>query len=119
MRSKRNPRTHTKMGQTHPARGPRTVASTGIPHHTPRNHTNTPHHHHCNDSPGRNIIQLSSTIAAQPIQMPVTPHTRRGHNPPIPHAAPDVTPESHQNPTPVGATAPNARPPTDPSPGTP
>ncbi|KAK5602182.1 hypothetical protein CRENBAI_015583 [Crenichthys baileyi] len=33
---------------------------------------------------------------------------------------PDVTPESHQSPTPaVGVTAPGARPPSDPSPGTP
>ncbi|MEQ2192619.1 hypothetical protein XENOCAPTIV_014497 [Xenoophorus captivus] len=37
--------------------------------------------------PGRNIIQLSSTIATQPIQMLVTPHPRRGHTPPNPHAA--------------------------------
>ncbi|MED6250704.1 hypothetical protein ATANTOWER_006041 [Ataeniobius toweri] len=51
------PRPHTKMEQTHPSRGP-------------HNHTDTPHHCHCNDSPGRSIIQLSSTTAAQPIQMP-------------------------------------------------
>ncbi|MED6244875.1 hypothetical protein ATANTOWER_026288 [Ataeniobius toweri] len=62
--------------------------SPGVPHHAPRNHTNTPHHRHCNDGPGKNIVQLSSTITAQPIQMPVTPHPRRGHNPnPTPHAA--------------------------------
>ncbi|MEQ2299971.1 hypothetical protein AMECASPLE_020523 [Ameca splendens] len=71
--------------------GKRTPASgqaPGVPHHAPRNHTNTPHHRHCNDGPGRNIVQLSSTITAQPIQMPVTPHPRRGHNPnPTPHAA--------------------------------
>ncbi|MED6236953.1 hypothetical protein ATANTOWER_016732, partial [Ataeniobius toweri] len=36
----------------------------------PCNHTNTPHHHCCNDSPGRNTNQLSSTITTQPIQMP-------------------------------------------------
>ncbi|KAK5603834.1 hypothetical protein CRENBAI_000325, partial [Crenichthys baileyi] len=30
---------------------------------------NTSHHCHCNDSPGRNIIQLSSTIVTQQIQM--------------------------------------------------
>ncbi|MEQ2241543.1 hypothetical protein ILYODFUR_026421 [Ilyodon furcidens] len=49
--------------------------------------TTTPHHHHCNDSPGRNINQLSSTITAQLLIMPVTPHPKRGHNPPTPHAA--------------------------------
>ncbi|MEQ2301475.1 hypothetical protein AMECASPLE_036462, partial [Ameca splendens] len=27
----------------------------------PHNHTDTPHHCHCNDSPGTNVIQLSST----------------------------------------------------------
>ncbi|MEQ2305052.1 hypothetical protein AMECASPLE_033588 [Ameca splendens] len=53
-----------------------------MPPHGPRNHINTPYHSHCNDSPGRNIMHLSSTIATQPIQMPVTPHPRRGHSPP-------------------------------------
>ncbi|KAK5609982.1 hypothetical protein CRENBAI_022353 [Crenichthys baileyi] len=42
---------------------------------------------HCNNSPGRNIIQLSSTIATQLIQMLVTPHPKRGHNTPTPHTA--------------------------------
>ncbi|MEQ2296478.1 hypothetical protein AMECASPLE_025258 [Ameca splendens] len=55
--------------------------------HPGRNNTNTPHHRHCNDSPGRNIIQFSSAIIAQQIQMLVTPYPRRRHNPPIPHAA--------------------------------
>ncbi|MEQ2281789.1 hypothetical protein AMECASPLE_034011 [Ameca splendens] len=45
-----------------PARGPRPAASTRgrRPPPRPRNHTDTPHHCHCNDTPGRNIIQLSS-----------------------------------------------------------
>ncbi|MEQ2261269.1 hypothetical protein XENORESO_008062 [Xenotaenia resolanae] len=50
-------------------------------HHTPT----TTHHHHCNDSLGRNNNQLSSTVTAQPIQMPVTTHPKRGHNPHPPH----------------------------------
>ncbi|MEQ2229540.1 hypothetical protein ILYODFUR_019913 [Ilyodon furcidens] len=33
----------------------RQAPGTGVPHHAPRSHTNTPHHHHCNNSPGRNI----------------------------------------------------------------
>ncbi|MEQ2245111.1 hypothetical protein ILYODFUR_024179 [Ilyodon furcidens] len=80
--------------------------------HPGRNNTNTPHHRHCNDSPGRNIIQFSCAIIAQQIQMLVTPHPRRGRNPPIPHAAapphhplarrPDPPPrhDSHQSSTP-------------------
>ncbi|MEQ2281881.1 hypothetical protein AMECASPLE_034837 [Ameca splendens] len=92
--SQRNPRPHTKMEQTYPARGPRPAASTQgrRPPPRPRNYTDTPHHGHCNYSPGKNIIQLSSTITAQPIQMLVTPHPRRGHIPPTPHvAAPHAT----------------------------
>ncbi|MEQ2209954.1 hypothetical protein XENOCAPTIV_006462 [Xenoophorus captivus] len=50
--------------------------------------------HHCNDSPDRNIIQLSSTTAAQPIQMPVTPHPTKGHNLPTPHTAAPTAPSS-------------------------
>ncbi|MEQ2222873.1 hypothetical protein ILYODFUR_030893 [Ilyodon furcidens] len=69
-------------------RSPASSNHSGLASHTTtRNHTDTPHHCHCNDSPGRNIIQLSSTITAQTIQMPVTPHPRRGHNPLTLHAA--------------------------------
>ncbi|MED6295067.1 hypothetical protein CHARACLAT_027586, partial [Characodon lateralis] len=46
----------------------------------PLSHKKTLHQCHCNDHPGGNTIQLSSTIAAQPIQMPVTPHPRRHDN---------------------------------------
>ncbi|MEQ2253386.1 hypothetical protein ILYODFUR_031593 [Ilyodon furcidens] len=52
----------------------------------PRNHTNTSHRCHCNDSPGRSTNQVSSTITAQPIQMLVTTNPKRGHNPPTPHS---------------------------------
>ncbi|MED6231941.1 hypothetical protein ATANTOWER_015086 [Ataeniobius toweri] len=44
--------------------GPQQAPGAGIPHYASRIHTNTPHHCHCNNSPGRNIIQLSYTIAA-------------------------------------------------------
>ncbi|KAK5614707.1 hypothetical protein CRENBAI_018660 [Crenichthys baileyi] len=65
--------------------GKRSLASGKHPgHHSRRNHTNTPHY--CNDSPGRNINQFSSTITTHPIQMPVTPHPKRGYNQtPPPH----------------------------------
>ncbi|MEQ2300160.1 hypothetical protein AMECASPLE_022463 [Ameca splendens] len=78
------PRPYTKTGQIHAASSPRLGAHTQsrrLPP-CPRNHTNTPSHCHCNDSPGRNTNQLSSTITAQLIQMPVTTHPKRGHNPP-------------------------------------
>ncbi|KAK5622039.1 hypothetical protein CRENBAI_011800 [Crenichthys baileyi] len=39
----------------------------------------------CNNSPGRNTNQLSSTVTAQPIQMPVTTHPGRGEDDTIPH----------------------------------
>ncbi|KAK5604705.1 hypothetical protein CRENBAI_012445 [Crenichthys baileyi] len=35
----------------------------------PHNHPNTPYHHHCINSPGRNTNQFSSTITAQLIQI--------------------------------------------------
>ncbi|KAK5608245.1 hypothetical protein CRENBAI_002082 [Crenichthys baileyi] len=92
-----SPRLHTKTEQTHPARGPRPAASTRGwgPSAHPRNHTNTPHHCVCNDSPGRNIIQLSSTTAAQPIQMPVTQHPSTRHAPPSqPWARPEPQKEA-------------------------
>ncbi|MEQ2309282.1 hypothetical protein AMECASPLE_037035 [Ameca splendens] len=84
-RPQQNPRPHTKMGLTHPARGPRPAASTRGQHPPPRprNHTDTPHHGHCNDSPGRNIIQLSSTTTTQSIRELVTPHPRKGLQPTI------------------------------------
>ncbi|MEQ2234036.1 hypothetical protein ILYODFUR_027785 [Ilyodon furcidens] len=80
--------------QTYPARGPWPAACTSArgPHHAPRNHKNTPHPYHCNDSPGRNINQLSYTITAQLIQMPVTLHRKRGHNSPTSDTA---TPPCH------------------------
>ncbi|KAK5598648.1 hypothetical protein CRENBAI_006617 [Crenichthys baileyi] len=62
-------------------------------------HTDTPQHCHCNDSPGRNIFQLSSSTAAQPIQIPVIPHPRRGHNP-----------HTLQPPTPPSSPAPRSSP---------
>ncbi|MEQ2278950.1 hypothetical protein AMECASPLE_004564 [Ameca splendens] len=74
--------------------GQQQAPGAAVPHHAPCNHTNTPQHHHYNDSPGRNIIQLSSTITAQPIQMPVTPHPRRGHNHPT-RCSPFMPPSSH------------------------
>ncbi|MEQ2252583.1 hypothetical protein ILYODFUR_023193 [Ilyodon furcidens] len=49
--------------------GKRQAPGAGIPRQAPLNHKNTPHHYHCNESPGRNIIQLSSTIVTQQIQM--------------------------------------------------
>ncbi|MED6276040.1 hypothetical protein CHARACLAT_032912, partial [Characodon lateralis] len=48
---KRNSRPHTKTGQTHPARGPLPAASIRsrlLPLRL-RNHTDTPHHCHCNE----------------------------------------------------------------------
>ncbi|MEQ2287417.1 hypothetical protein AMECASPLE_012282 [Ameca splendens] len=58
--------------------GKRSLASGKHP--GPMSPTTPPRHR--NDSPGRNIIQVSCTITAQSIQMLVTPHPRRGHNPP-------------------------------------
>ncbi|KAK5603395.1 hypothetical protein CRENBAI_008500 [Crenichthys baileyi] len=77
----------------------------------PRNHTDTPNHCHCNDNPGRNIIQVSSTTAAQPIQMPVQediheedtspstpPHTLQPHTSPS-SPPPRPPPPKTQQPT--------------------
>ncbi|MEQ2272124.1 hypothetical protein XENORESO_015083 [Xenotaenia resolanae] len=44
----------------------------------PRNHTDTPHHCHCNDSPGRNIIQLNQSKCWYP-------HIQEEDTTPIPH----------------------------------
>ncbi|MEQ2286995.1 hypothetical protein AMECASPLE_007989 [Ameca splendens] len=86
------PLTHTKMGQTHLAGAPRPPESTQGRCPPPRppqphKHTTSPPLQH---NPGRNINQLSTIIAAQPIQMPVTPYPRRGHNKPTPHALQSV-----------------------------
>ncbi|KAK5620383.1 hypothetical protein CRENBAI_024766 [Crenichthys baileyi] len=50
------------------------------PHTIPHKQT-TPRHSHCNDSPGRNTNQLSSTFTAQLIQMPVIPHPLKRKQP--------------------------------------
>ncbi|KAK5600662.1 hypothetical protein CRENBAI_013316, partial [Crenichthys baileyi] len=70
-----------------PHRGNQPPVPGGGQSQTENNHPNTQHHPNCNDSPEGNIIQFSSTITAQPIQIPVTPHPRRGHNTATPHAA--------------------------------
>ncbi|MED6249760.1 hypothetical protein ATANTOWER_019160 [Ataeniobius toweri] len=70
---------HTPTGELHPRKDDEATPTQRKPHtqprskhprrvpHSARNHTDTPHHCHWNDSAGRNITQLSSTIAAQPI----------------------------------------------------
>ncbi|KAK5610093.1 hypothetical protein CRENBAI_011852 [Crenichthys baileyi] len=97
-----------------------TYHNTYIPHRP-----NIPQHRYCNDSPGRNNNQLSSTITALPVQMPVTPHPKRGHNPPTPHdATPPPHPPAHCPDPPLdmtasGASQCQARPTIRPTPGAP
>ncbi|MED6240626.1 hypothetical protein ATANTOWER_024546 [Ataeniobius toweri] len=67
----------------------------GGTHPGPTAPTTTPHRNHCNDhSPGRNTKQVSSTVTAQPIQIPVTAHPKRGYNHPTTHDAPPPQPHS-------------------------
>ncbi|MED6249221.1 hypothetical protein ATANTOWER_011099 [Ataeniobius toweri] len=77
--------------------GQQQALGAGVPH---RNHTDTPHHCHCNHSPGGYIIQLCSTTAAQQIQMPVTPLPRRGHPPTIHPPARHTSPHQADLPAP-------------------